>query len=55
MIRLANIFQNCMTLQRQKPIKIWGTSDTAEKIEIKINGSSIAIEDIPCGSFENME
>ncbi|HHV10812.1 MAG TPA: sialate O-acetylesterase [Clostridiales bacterium] len=52
MIKLADIFQSGMTLQRQKPIRFWGESDSAEEIKIKIDGHLIACEDIPKGSFE---
>lgn len=37
MIQLARIFQDGMTLQRCKPIKIWGNSDCRQDITIKLN------------------
>lgn len=39
MIRLARIFQNGMTLQREKPIKIWGSTDCPQQVTVALNGS----------------
>lgn len=39
MIQLANIFQNGMTLQRQKPIKLWGFTDCHQQIKVTLNGA----------------
>lgn len=48
MIQLARIFQNGMTLQRQKPIKIWGSTDCLQQVAVALNGAvlleNIAIE-----------
>ncbi|MBQ8995281.1 MAG: hypothetical protein IJ091_05660 [Oscillospiraceae bacterium] len=41
MIRLADIFTNGMTLQREKEIRIWGTTDVAQTVEVTLNGRSI--------------
>ena len=38
MIKLARIFQDGMTFQRQKPIVIWGSSDCEQTLNIAING-----------------
>lgn len=38
MIQLARIFQNGMTLQRQKPIRIWGNTDGIEQLTVSLNG-----------------
>lgn len=37
MIRLARIFQNGMTLQRQKTIKIWGSTDCPQQVTVTLN------------------
>jgi sialate O-acetylesterase len=37
MIQLAKIFQDKMTLQRNKPVKIWGTTDRRQKVTVKID------------------
>ena len=39
-VKPAGIFGDHMVLQRQKPIKIWGTSSPGEKIAIAFNGAS---------------
>lgn len=39
MIQLARIFQNGMTLQRQKPIKIWGCTDCPQQVTVTLNGN----------------
>ena len=48
MIQLARIFQNGMTLQRQKPIRIWGNTDCPQQVSVSLNGeiliSNISIE-----------
>lgn len=41
MIRLARIFQGGMTLQRQKPIKIWGNTDCTQQVSVKLNDSMV--------------
>lgn len=41
MIQLAGIFQNGMTLQRQKPIRIWGNTDCRQQITVILNGEVI--------------
>ncbi len=50
-MKLARVFSNHMVLQRNMPILIWGTSGKAEKIEVRINHSSICMVDIPEGVF----
>lgn len=37
-MKTADIFQNGMILQRDKPIKIWGTANPREKISVTIQG-----------------
>ncbi len=41
MIKLADIFQSGMTLQRDEEIAVFGKADKATEIEIKINGESV--------------
>lgn len=41
MITLANIFQSGMTLQRQKPILIWGITDIAQDVQVTLNGITV--------------
>lgn len=49
MIQLARIFQDGMTLQRQKPIKLWGRTSCPQQITVTLNGTVLldkeAIED----------
>lgn len=39
MIQLSRIFQNGMTLQRQKPIRIWGNTDCVQWVTVLLNGA----------------
>lgn len=41
MIELARIFQNGMTLQRQKTIRIWGNTDSVQRIRVFLNEEEI--------------
>lgn len=41
MLTLAKLFQNGMTLQRQKPIRIWGSSDRAQNLSVSLNGEPL--------------
>lgn len=40
MVRAAEIFQNGMVIQRNKPVTIWGTGMSGEKVEAEIQGKS---------------
>ena len=46
MLKLAELFQNGMTLQRQKPIRIWGSSDCAQNLTVSLNGETL-LRDAP--------
>ena len=41
-VRLPVIFQSNMVLQRDKPIVVWGWADRGEKIEVSLNGRTVA-------------
>ena len=45
MIQLARIFQNKMTLQQKKPIKMWGSTDCTQKVTVTLNGT-VLLEDM---------
>lgn len=51
MIRLARIFQNGLTLQRQKPIKIWGITDHPQAVTVFLNGKPLLENAAIDGSF----
>ena len=51
MIKLAEIFQNKMTLQRGKKICLWGESDTEENVTVAWNDSIICETVVPSGKF----
>ena len=36
MLKTAMIFGNHMTLQRQKPIRVWGSADSGAKVHITL-------------------
>ncbi|MBR1757597.1 MAG: hypothetical protein IJ744_02565 [Lachnospiraceae bacterium] len=51
MIQLARLFDHGMTLQRQKPIRIWGSTDCPQEVTVSLNGT-ILVEKIPiAGGF----
>lgn len=52
MLKLAEIFQNGMVLQRNKPIRLWGKSDRDQQIEIYIDAEFVKREHISKGDFE---
>lgn len=41
MINLAAIFTDGMTLQRQKPIKLWGDTDHHQTVDVILNGNTL--------------
>lgn len=51
MICLPAIFQDNMILQRNKPIRIWGTTDAAQTLSVYINDNLIADTAAVAGSF----
>lgn len=51
MLKLARIFQSGMTLQRCKPIKIWGSTDRPQRVCVKLNGESVVYELAIDGEF----
>lgn len=51
MIKLADIFQSGMTLQREKEIALFGVSDKESEIEVKINGNFVGKYNLPKGEF----
>ena len=51
-LRLAQVFTSGMTLQREKPVKIWGWSDEAGSADICINQKLIAQPRIERGEFQ---
>ncbi len=51
MIQLSEIFQSHMTLQCDKPVKIWGTTDESQKINVIIDDVFIVNVSILKGDF----
>ncbi len=51
MIKLADIFQNNMVIQRDKPVNIFGVSDAVETLTAYLNGNMIAESEIKPGRF----
>lgn len=50
-MQLARVFSNEMVLQRRTPILIWGESEKNERIEIKINKSTVCTAEAAKGEF----
>lgn len=40
-VRMASIFGEGMVLQRETPVKVWGTADANEKVQISFNGQNL--------------
>lgn len=51
MIRLAEIFQDKMILQRQKKLKLWGTSDKAQILTLYLNNEKLVETSVEVGEF----
>ena len=51
MIKLARIFQDGMVLQRNKPVSIWGESNSNQMITVTLNDSPILKCEIKIGKF----
>ena len=54
MIKLAKIFQDGMTFQRNKPCKVWGTSSEEKTVTIYMNEKEVAERELPQGDFANL-
>lgn len=51
MIQLAEIFQSGMTLQRDKPPRLWGKTDAAQTVDVLWNGAPLLHTNLPQGNF----
>lgn len=51
MVKLAKIFQDDMTFQRNKPCKVWGTSSEVQTVTIYMNEKEVAERELPQGDF----
>ena len=51
MIKLARIFQDGMVLQRQKPIRIWGETDRAQRLSVRLNEEAVFEGEFAAGEF----
>lgn len=51
MIKLADIFQNRMILQRGKPFKIFGESDRKATLRVSLNGKPLGVFNVGAGEF----
>ena len=50
-MKIAEVFQNNMILQRNKEVLVWGTENEYLKIEVKLNGKLICTPELTKGSF----
>lgn len=51
-IELAEIFQDNMLLQRNKPVRIWGTAEISQRLFVLLDDVQVYDEEIPAGRFE---
>lgn len=51
MLSFATVFQSGMTLQREKPIRLFGTTDTAQTLRVTLNGTVLTEAEISAGAF----
>ena len=52
MIRLPEIFSDGVTLQREKPIRLWGYSDCPQQVLVFIGSRAVSEEVSINGKFE---
>lgn len=52
MLSFATVFQSGMTLQREKPIRLFGTTDTPQKLRVTLNGAELVQAEISAGHFQ---
>lgn len=50
-MRLARVFGDYMVLQRGMRVPVWGTSERAQAIEVRLNGEKIREAKVPEGEF----
>ena len=50
-MKIAEVFQNNMILQRNKEILVWGTENEYSKIDVKLNDKIICSPELTKGSF----
>ena len=41
-VKLAAPFNDCMVLQREKPVAVWGTAAAGEKVTVAFAGQSVS-------------
>lgn len=51
MLSFATVFQSGMTLQREKPIRLFGTTGAAQTLRVTLNGTALAEAEISAGAF----
>lgn len=51
MLKLARVFSDGMVLQRRMPILLWGVSDRAQSVTVRLDGERIAEAEVPAGDF----
>lgn len=50
-MELSRVFADYMVLQRGMPILLWGHSDAAETVGVRLNGTLIAEAPVGAGAF----
>lgn len=50
-MKLAEIFQDGMIIQREKPFAVWGETDAEEEIAVRLNGRTLCTEKTGPGKF----
>ena len=51
-IQLAEIFQDGMVLQRNQPIRLFGSTESHQQISVTINGAQICEAELDAGTFQ---
>ena len=50
-MELARVFKDGMVLQRDIPICIWGNSETAQTLRVRLNGEILCEANVTAGEF----
>src|SRR3984885_2870494 len=51
-VRLPNLFSDHAVLQRDRPVRIWGSATAGEHVTIRFHGQTVSTRSDPMGNWE---
>jgi sialate O-acetylesterase len=51
-VKLPNLFSDHAVLQRDRPVRIWGSASTQEKVTVRFHGQAVITQTDPGGNWE---